>query len=232
MRTPRREDAYNPFRLGGWRGWNWNTNYNSPLNRGYTYYYLGGIPMYYGSPVVVYPDFRYRNETRGMTVIPRVDPVRPSSFASFHEYLVIEGDKLLAAGKYAEAAEKYRTATSQQPENAGTKAALANALFALGNYEFAAEVLRKSLLCLTDDEPLPNPVGKFPTNETFVALLRKLESRAALRPGDGSLRLLLGFYYLCSGRTDSAISELRDVVSRDKEDLEAAYLLRVAQRHG
>jgi len=202
------------------------------LNQGYTYYYLGGVPMYYGSPVVVYPDSWYRRETPGTTVIPRVDPVRPSSFASFHDYLVIEGDKLIAAGNYTEAAEKYRTATSQQPENARTKVALANALFASGNYEFATEVLRKSLLCLADNEPLPNPVGTFPTNETFVTLIRKLESRAALRPGDGSLRLLLGFYYLCSGRTDSAISELQETVSRDKEDLEAAYLLRVAQRHG
>lgn len=138
-----------------------------------------------------------------------------------------EGVSLFKAGRYPDSADVLSTAVGSMPNFPRASLLLANAQFAIGNFEAAGEELSRGL-------QLSQSVNKEITEikeiwRDYVLLKQRIDGLGRLveaEPEDLSLRLLYGFYYGIAGYREYTNRVLRSIPSDSDDGPAVATLLR------
>jgi len=150
-------------------------------------------------------------------MVPAPAPEQPPA-ASQAAQLALAGLSEFRSGLYSEAAESLFAASQAQPRSNELKVYLAQALFAIGEYSFAADYLRQAFEERPDLASRPFPLSRLyapaEAGEKDLDLhYGMLVDRVQLYPSEANELLLLGFVQLNTGRTQEAaatFSALRD----------------------
>lgn len=223
--------------------WYWNTHcaYYYP---GYTYW--GYSPWYYTNVIYVdrEPDVIVIREDAAPSVIevPQAqpaagevviaEPVQPRNpeqakkLARVAEQYLALGDLAFRERRYTDAVSHYARAIEFAPGDAVLYLVLSDALFAAGDYHYAAFALKKSL----ELEPrlIDTIVDKhsFYTDPAdFDKQLGYLERFLADHPEDDDARLVLAANYLFGNKPNQALELLRSGLSANVRALSAGQLL-------
>ena len=212
------------YAYGGF--WPYWYAYSYPFDRVYHYGYTSYLP----ERVVIYENYYYDSVGDGgyYEEVPVdgapvdgggvaggvVGEVAPAAGAAggLPDDPLVTGDVMLRAGRYTEAVEAYRDAVDAEPDNSIAKFALADALFAMGEYHEAAYLARLGLA--QDPDWLGATVSKgdlFPSVDEFERLLASLEAFAAERDYDSSAWFLLGYQQHFSRKYTAARSSMTKV---------------------
>ncbi|MCL5282061.1 MAG: tetratricopeptide repeat protein [Planctomycetes bacterium] len=142
-----------------------------------------------------------------------------------------EGVKSFEAGEYAAAAAKFQEAQTLSPNDMILPFAYAQALFAHGQYDQAADVLRGALKNVTPEkEGVFFPRGLYTNDDVLYGQIDKLLDKADQAENDSDLQLLLGYQLLGVGETGHAREQLEQAAQDPKTAESAAILLRLAEK--
>ncbi len=192
---------YIPF--GVWSGTNWFFEFSLP----YFYFWVnqaeyadGWYSPYTSRVTVEYDDnsdctVECSSEPSVVDRYSRVESERrPDSTLEVAKRYVKLGDAYFQDGRYMESADCYLRALAYVPNSPSVYFALADSLFAAGDYHYAAYAIRKGI---TMDESLAKTdVDKrtfYKNPEDFLEQMRKLESWIAKHPRDSDAWLVLGY---------------------------------------
>ena len=132
--------------------------------------------------------------------------------------LVVRGEDEFRRGRYTEAANTFREALMADPHPA-VKFALGHALFAKGDYGFAAAALREGLREVSDA-----PVRELDTRQFYGATLdyeahrKRLEKWLAEHPDDKQAKFLMGYVCYFGGDPDRARTIFAELLSTNADD--------------
>ncbi len=142
-----------------------------------------------------------------------------------------EGVKSFEAGDYATAGVKFDEAMRLAPKDMILPFALAQVLFADGDYRRAAEVLRVALKEVTPEkEGVFFPRGLYANDEVLYGQIDKLLDKADQAGDDSDLQLLLGYQLLGVGETGYAREQLEQARQDPKNAASAGTLLNVVEK--
>jgi tetratricopeptide (TPR) repeat protein len=194
----------------------------------YTYnYYYGddGTPVY-SSDVPLDPVTQAR--LRAGAEQQRAAAPAPQTFADTR---FDEGVKSFEAGDYAIAAMKFDEAMRLSPQDMILPFAYAQALFAGGQYDKAADVLREALRNVSPDkEGVFFPRGLYANDDVLFAQVEKLVDQVDRAENDADLQLLLGYQLLGIGETGYARETLEQAAQQPANAVPAGILLKVLDK--
>ncbi len=219
-----------PFYTSYW-GWNWCFGvpyyYSAfyPYYFGYRYCYWPYYASYYspGYTRVVYetvyvdndPDVIYVEvpaAQQGEGVVLPAEPVAPPppapqpELGDSAEHFLELGDEAFRQGRYAQAVQYYAKAIELAPEVGVLYLVLSDALFATGDYHYAAYAIRRAFK--HDPGLATTPVDKhdfYGDPAEFDRQLAVLEQYVLDHPADGDARLVLATNYLFGNRPAAAV---------------------------
>jgi tetratricopeptide (TPR) repeat protein len=155
------------------------------------------------------------------------EPASPTLADKYFE----EAVKAFESGDYATALLKFASARQNAPDDMILPFAHAQALFAMGRYPEAAEVLRAAIEKIDPEkEGVFYPRGLYAKEETLLDQIEKLLSIAEQDPANGDLNLLLGYHLLGLGKTNEAIGPLEAAAEDVKNAKSANALLELARK--
>jgi tetratricopeptide (TPR) repeat protein len=141
------------------------------------------------------------------------------------------GDYHFRKGEYAQASEEYKAAIVLEPENAAARYALADAVFALGDYHLAAYSLRRAI------EIDPSWLDRRFDKRTYYGIpgdfdrqLRALEAYLADHPYDEAALLILGYNRFRSLDPMRAAADLERLLGVRTDDPVAKAILEATRR--
>ena len=123
------------------------------------------------------------------------------------------GDFYFKEGRYKEAAESYTRALTYAPDDASLHFLLADALFATGDYHYAAYVIGEALRL--DPEMAKSEADKrefYGKRKDFDEQLKTLREYIVSKPYDAAAQLVLGYNLKFSAQRDAAIEAFRRVL--------------------
>jgi len=130
--------------------------------------------------------------------------------------LVDVGDRFFGRGEFARAAEAYRAAARNAPDDPMAAFALGHGLFATGAYAQAAAELRRALgLYPAMVQVAMNRRAFYGDPMRFDEQLGRLAAYVEANPGDADARFLLGYNYFFSGRRAEAKAEFAALGAQD-----------------
>ncbi len=192
----------------GWPQWGWG--YGNWGGYGYGY---GDYNTYYGSSVPAQQVTAY---------VPTAEQVQTAQ--DFY------GDALAAfqAGQYEEAIRLCQHAMVDNPRNSDVILLMAQSMFAIGEYDQAADAVQMAVQLLPQDQwgtIAKNYSDYYPNIEDYTTQLRALEnaSRTAAQPNP-ALNLLLGYHYGFLGHPRQAVAELDTTIDARPQDTGAQKL--------
>lgn len=142
-----------------------------------------------------------------------------------------EGVKSFEGGNYAAAAVKFNEAMRLSPQDMILPFAHAQALFADGQYDKAADRLRETLKNVAPEkEGVFFPRGLYANDDMLFAQVEKLVDKADHTEEDGDLQLLLGYQLLGVGETGYAREALEQAAQDPHDAAPAAILLEVLEK--
>jgi hypothetical protein len=127
------------------------------------------------------------------------------------------GDRAFREGRYTDAVQAYAKAVEFAPEEAALHLVLSDALFAAGDYHYAAYSVRRALDL--DPSLVASRVDKhgfYPDPQQFDAQLATLERYGHEHPSDRDARLVLALNYLFGGRPADAVRVLESGTAPDE----------------
>jgi tetratricopeptide (TPR) repeat protein len=121
-----------------------------------------------------------------------------------------KGVEAFEQGQYTRAADLFAKAMELAPEDIILPFAYVQALFAGEHYQDAAEVLRMALTSVNvEEEGVFFPRGLYPDDETLLAQIDILQTKAQLSEPNYDLQLLLGYQLLGIGELEQAYEPLQ-----------------------
>jgi tetratricopeptide (TPR) repeat protein len=149
-----------------------------------------------------------------------------AAFSQYAEKLRAKGDRYFRAGDYPKAIESYRCAVLEQPTNGYNKLAMGHALFAWGNYSYAAYALRRGIRSFDAPDDLKmNLVEFFPSRRHFSKALGKLHRQVSFSPRDLASLTVLGYVYHYTGKREKATLIFKKIRRLRPNDPFAAFFL-------
>ncbi|MHC4079527.1 MAG: tetratricopeptide repeat protein [Planctomycetota bacterium] len=203
---------YHPYRFLHW----WCPDY---------YYYRVPIFVYPPDSVVSYDETELEprdEEHRSAKPLEREVPTIESIIAN-HVKL---GDFYFREGKYDKAAESYLRALAYAPEDASIHFILADALFGMGDYHYAAFIIRKALRL--DPEMAKAKADKrefYKDPKEFEKQLETLRKYIGEKPYDSAAHLVLGYNLYFSGKPGLAKEAFAQVLKISPDDQAAQLFL-------
>jgi tetratricopeptide (TPR) repeat protein len=192
----------------------------------YNYYGDDGSPMPYSSDAPIDPVTQAR--LRANLEQQRAAAPAPQTLADTR---FDEGVKSFEAGEYAAAAVKFDEAMRLSPNDMILPFAYAQALFADGQYDKAADMLREALKNATPEkEGVFFPRGLYSNDDVLFAQVEKLVDKADQAENDADLQLLLGYQLLGVGETEYAREQLEQAARDPKDAAPAGILLNVVEK--
>ena len=246
--------------FGAWYGWNWGfnnwyTNWYYPVAYYPTVVGASSTVIVYedNDPDVIYvqdssPDVIYiQGEPAGEAVAPAPEepgvymgdvPLLPapaaaddSALPAGAETFLAQGDEAFRAGRYGEAVQLYARAIEEAPDVGVLYLVLSDALFATGDYHYAAYTIRRALRL--DPSLVQGEVDKHEFYEDpaeFDRQLAVLEQYVLDHNTDGDARLVLATNYLFGGRPAMAVDQLEGPFSSALQADDAGALILDAAR--
>jgi hypothetical protein len=191
-----------------------------------SYYWYGPVLPYstavivQSEPEVVYvesePEVGYVDEPAGEAVVP-LAPAQPSANGELNraaDYYLSLGDRAFREARYGDAVHYYAKAIEFSPEDGILHLVLADALFATGDYRYAAYALRTAFE--KDPALAANVVDKrsfYANPADFDAQLALLERYLEDHFLDDDARLVLAANYLFGGRPIDTVKLLESPFS-------------------
>jgi tetratricopeptide (TPR) repeat protein len=192
----------------------------------YNYYGDDGSPTPYGSEAPMDPVTQAR--LRANLEQQRAAAPAPQTLADTR---FDEGVKSFEAGEYATAAAKFNEAMRLSPNDMILPFAYAQALFADGQFDKAADMLREALRNATPEkEGVFFPRGLYSNDDVLFAQVEKLVDKADQAENDADLQLLLGYQLLGVGETEYAREQLEQAAQDPKDAAAAGILLNVVEK--
>jgi tetratricopeptide (TPR) repeat protein len=194
----------------------------------YNYNYYGDDGSYttYGSDAPLDPVTQARLRAR-LEQQKAVEPA-PQTLADTR---FDEGVKSFEAGEYAAAAAKFAEAMRFSPSDMILPFAYAQALFANGQYDKAADMLRSALKNVTPEkEGVFFPRGLYANDDVLYGQIDKLLDKADQAESDSDLQLLLGYQLLGVGETGHARDQLEQARQDPKNAESAGTLLNLVEK--
>ena len=161
----------------------------------------------------------------GMAPVSGSDSLPVEISGAADSYLTL-GDRAFREGRYADAVHFYAKATELEPEVGVFSLVLFDALFATGDYGYAAFALRRALTL--EPELVESNVDKrtfYADSSEFDRQLATLELYIEDHPADGDARLVLAANQLFSGAPARAVDTLEDPLADTLDDDDAATLI-------
>jgi tetratricopeptide (TPR) repeat protein len=217
------------------------------------YYWYGCHPYYwYGSDVVSLPDtitydytnyttYNYYNTTPAVTTAVQAavttdlaedsaatDTPMPQTQADINFAGAVNA---FEEGRYDNAAELFREAILQSPEDEIMPFTYTQALFASGDYALAAYVLREVMTKMPSDEPAVYfPRGLYKDDQILLNQIAQLESAIVMEPFSTDYQLLLGYQYLGIAQWDKAANALEQAARNPLNAGVVTKLLDIAEK--
>jgi Tetratricopeptide repeat len=158
---------------------------------------------------------------------PPPEPAQETPADQYFEQAV----KAFAAGDYATAAAKFSDARELAPDDIVLPFAYAQALFADGRYEKAAQLLRTALAkCSPEKEGVFYPRGLYRDEAVLQQQIEQLAEKIKQGDFDADLELLLGYQLLGTGRLDEAASHLQTARLNAYNSQGASVLLKLLKK--
>lgn len=192
----------------------------------YNYYGDDGSPTTYSSDVPV--DQATQAELQARLERQKAAAPAPQTLADTR---FDDGVKSFETGEYAAAAVKFDEAMRLSPNDMILPFAYAQALFADGQYDKAAGLLREALKNATPEkEGVFFPRGLYSNDDVLFAQVEKLVDKADQAEDDADLQLLLGYQLLGVGETEYAREQLEQAAQDPKDAAAAGTLLKVVEK--
>jgi tetratricopeptide (TPR) repeat protein len=196
---------------GGWGGYGY----------GYPYYDSG----YYGNYGYSYPStstYIYADATDAAPVTAYSQPTAPAAdqVASAGDFVGL-GEDAFRAGRYDEALRDWQHAMVDDPNNGAVVLLMAQAMFALGQYDQAANTTQMAMQMLPEAEwgnVVKNYTQLYGNVEDYTNQVRAAEKARDAKPDDGAIRFVLGYHFGFLNYPKQAVRELDkdlDIVPRD-----------------
>ncbi len=128
-------------------------------------------------------------------------------------------------GDYATALKLTDEALKTLPNDATLHEFRALTLFAVGQYEQAATPLY-AVLSVGPGWDWTTMAGLYPSVDVYTQQVRALEQYIKKNPKSSSARFVLAYHYLTQGHNDSAVAQLREVLSLTPSDTLSAQLIK------
>lgn len=242
--------CYSGFYFGF--GWSWCWYWYYPYwwwNRYYCWPYYTGYPVYVTRTVyvddgsytaapaeqeVVYVEAAPQEDVlvgEGVAAAPASDPALSRQLARAADYYLELGDRAFREGRYGDAVHFYAKAVEYAPERGILYLILADALFATGDYHYAAYALRQAF------ELEPELASTGIDKHAFYADPREFDRQLAVLELyledhflDEDARLVLAVNYCFGGRPQAAVELLESAFSLDVAQSSAGSLVLDAAR--
>ncbi len=201
---------------GGWGGY----------GLGYGYPYYDNYATYgYSYPTTTY---LYADATDVVAQAPLDQPATDAVVAT-GEFVGL-GEEAFRAGQYQEALRHWQHAMVDDPNNGAVVLLMGQAMFALGQYEAAANTVQMAMQILPEAEwgnVVKNYTQLYGNIEDYTNQVRAAEKARDSQPDDGAIRFLLGYHFGYLNYPKQAVRELdkaldvepRDVGSQKLRDL-------------
>jgi tetratricopeptide (TPR) repeat protein len=161
-------------------------------------------------------------------VVLAADAPAPASARSLAEKHVRLGDLYFSEARYKEASENYLRALTYAPEDASIHFVLADTLFALGDYHYAAFLIGRALVHDPEFARVEADKRRYYLDRSlFEKQLATLRNYLADKPYDAAAHLVLGYNLKFSADPEGAKVEFRRVLEIDPHQ-EAAKLFLAA----
>ncbi len=198
---------YGGYGLGWGLGYGYG-GYGSSWGLSYGAYggYDGGYPAYYSSTP-------YSDSSAAQTAQPQ----SPDT-----EQFISTGEEAFGAGQYQTALRAWQHAMVDNPSNGGVVLMLAQAMFALGQFEQAAGAVQMGMQLLPEGEwgtVVKNYAQIYPNIQNYTDQVKALEKARKTRPDDPALRFLLGYHFGYLGYPKQAVRELDKALDLQPKDL-------------
>ncbi len=236
----------------GW-GFSWNSAYCSPWSYGYgypywnypySYGYCAPAPAYYSTVVYQGYEEEYQGggepipyakpEAAGEGVVAVDQNAQGKIQRSVIQYLDL-GDEAFSQGRYSDAVHYYARAVEAAPDNGRLYLILSDALFATGDYHYAAFALRRALeLDSTLIAPAIDKHDFYSDPTEFDRQLAVAEAYLDEHFLDDDARLVLAANYLFGNRPAQAADLLLSAFSKSVRETNTGILLlrRAEERRG
>jgi hypothetical protein len=232
----------------GWSGWwyPWYWSWYYPCwwwySRPYYYsdycFYAPATTVVYTEPQVIYVDRAEEAVGEGAVAAPPTEqpgviasPVAESPLSIAAQRYLELGDRAFREGRYTDAVQFYAKAVEFAPDQGALYLVLSDALFASGDYHYAAYAVRRALEL--DPALVESEVDKhafYPDPAQFDAQLAALETYLNGHPTDRDARLVLGLNYLFGARPKDAVRVLESAAQAMAEDQAAQRILDRSRR--
>ena len=140
--------------------------------------------------------------------------------------------KAFDTGDYTDATMKFHDAMQLAPEDVVMPFAHAQALFADGQYQKAADALREAVLKSSpEQEGVFYPRGLYSDESVLNKQIEQLSRAVEKDPVNARLRLLLGYQLLGTGKLDEAAGHLGSARLNSQTNQAAALLIDVLEKN-
>jgi tetratricopeptide (TPR) repeat protein len=195
--------AYGPY--GGY-GSAWGLG-----NGAYGGGYANGYPAYYNSTA-------YSNPSAAQIAQPQTPDT---------EQYVSTGEQAFGSGQYQTALRDWQHAIVDNPRNGGLMLMIAQAMFALGQYDQAAGAVQMGMQMLPEGDwgnVVKNYDQIYPNFQNYTDQVKTLEKARKTHPDDPAMRFLLGYHFGYLGYPKQAVRELDKALDLQPRDLGAQKL--------
>ncbi len=141
---------------------------------------------------------------------------------------IAAGEQAFKSGQYESAIRSWQHALVEDPANGGVAMMMAQALFAIGQYDAAASAVQVGMQSLEQAQwgnLVKNYRELYPNIQNYSTQLKALEKARDTKPDDPALRFLLGYHFGYLGYPKEAVRELDKCLDRQPQD-QAAWKLR------
>lgn len=220
-----------PYYYGGWGGYG-GYCYGYPyLNLGYGY----GYP-YYGGYGYSYPYSTYAYADDGTVAAtdqqPQLTPETTTptptdaELAEASEFVSL-GEEAFKAGRYEDALRNWQHTLVDNPDNGAVFLLMAQALFALGQYDASANTVQMAMQMLPEAEwgnVVKNYTELYPNIQKYTDQIRAAEKARDEKPDDNAVRFLLGYHFGYLNYPKQAVRELDKALDIEPQDVGAQKL--------
>ena len=159
---------------------------------------------------------------------PNASPTPPNAqMAAAATDFEIKAEDEFRAGQYQQAANDFKHALVDNPQNGGNGLLLGQALFATGQFEQAAAITAASLNQLPQDKwgaVITNYKQLYGNQTDYNTQLKALETARDAAPDSAGLRFLLGYHFGFLGYPKQAVRELDRAIALAPQEPFAALL--------
>jgi len=220
----------------GWNSWGWGWGWpligwnNWGLGWGWGLGNVGwtstSYPTYYDTTNVyptttLYADTAVADVQQPVAQQPALDPLATTGD------FVADGEAAFRAGRYQDALRLWQHSMVDDPDNGAVVLLMGQAMFALGQYEAAANATQMGMQMLPESEwgnVVKNYTQLYGNIEDYTNQVRAAEKARDARADDGAVRFVLGYHFGFLNYPKQAVRELDAALAIEPRDVGAEKL--------